>query len=43
MSSRSIGETLQITTLDYELSVDEVYQGVELKPKKYLEDEHEIR
>lgn len=42
-SDYTTGETLQITTLDFELSVDEVYQSVELKPKKYHEEEHEIR
>ncbi len=42
-SDYTTGETLQITTLDFELSVDEVYQGVELKPTKHHEEEHEIR
>lgn len=38
-SDYTTGETLQITTLDFELSVDEVYQGVELKTQIYTETE----
>lgn len=38
-SDYTLGETLELTTLDLELSVDEIFQGVEFKPTKYPEIE----
>ena len=38
-SDYAAGESLPIATLDYELPVDEIYQGVELKPETPAETE----
>lgn len=35
------GETLHVNTLDFELNVDEVYQGVELKPRPIPKEREE--